>query len=156
MKKETGDIIDSLKQVLDGEPWYGKPVMAILNDVDPVSVYKKPAGSDHSMIDLLYHLIAWTVFTVNRLEKDDTIDPAAFESLDWRTIDPKEHTWENGVAEFKAANDRIIKLVKQKDDDFLENIVDFRTYNFRHLLNGLIQHHIYHSGQIAYISKISQ
>jgi hypothetical protein len=33
--------------------------------------------------------------------------------------------------------------------------VDERKYNFRKLLHGLIQHDIYHLGQIAYIKKIA-
>ncbi len=154
MKKETVDIIHSLKEIMNGQPWYGPPVMVILNDIDPFTVYKKPAGASHSLIDILYHMVTWTVFTVDQLEKDKTTDMSDFEALDWRTIDPKEHTWDKGLAQFKAANEHIIELLENKEDDFLEEIVDFRTYNFRYLLNGLIQHHIYHLGQIAYVRKI--
>jgi uncharacterized damage-inducible protein DinB len=151
MNKETAAIILSLKETLQGEPWYGQPVMAILNDIDPSIAFKKPSEASHSLAELLYHMITWTQFAVKRLEKDQTDDSDA---LDWRTIDPKEHTWEKGVSEFKTANDNIIKILESKEDGFLEEKVDFRTYNFRNLLNGLIQHHIYHLGQIAYIKKI--
>jgi hypothetical protein len=44
--------------------------------------------------------------------------------------------------------------LKKKEDAFLEEKVDYRNYNFRFLLNGLVQHDIYHLGQIAYVGKM--
>jgi hypothetical protein len=81
-------------------------------------------------------------------------DLVAFEKMDWREIDPAIHTWKNGLSEFKEVNEKIIHLLKTKDDEFLNGTVDYRKYDFRFLLNGLIQHHIYHIGQIAYVKKL--
>lgn len=79
---------------------------------------------------------------------------AVFEELDWREIDPKIHAWKKGLTEFKAIHKEIIELLNEKDDAFLKEIVDYRKYNFRCLLNGLIQHNIYHIGQVAYVKKL--
>ena len=49
---------------------------------------------------------------------------------------------------------KIIAGLKKKDDAFLKEIVDYRKYNFRFLINGMIEHNIYHLGQIAYLNKI--
>jgi hypothetical protein len=55
----------------------------------------------------------------------------------------------------KATHNKIIDLLKhKKDDNFLGDIVPLRKYNFRFLLNGLIQHNIYHLGQVAYLKKM--
>ena len=78
----------------------------------------------------------------------------AFEEMDWRLIDPHIHTWSNALEEFKVAHDRILELLKGKDDSFLDESVDYRNYNVRFLLNGLIQHDIYHLAQIAYVKKL--
>jgi uncharacterized damage-inducible protein DinB len=155
MRKETDYIITTLRSVLEGSPWYGTSVMKILKDVDPATVYKKPSKDSHSLIDLLYHMNTWTEFALKRLEKDEEKDMAAFDNLDWRDINPAEHDWEKGVAQFKVTNDLIIELLETKENDkFLSDKVDYREYNFRFLLNGLIQHHIYHAGQIAYLKKV--
>jgi hypothetical protein len=45
-------------------------------------------------------------------------------------------------------------LLLQKDDSFLDEPVEYRKYDFRFLLNGLIQHNLYHTGQIAYVNKL--
>ena len=155
MRKQTDYIITTLRSVLEGEPWFGRSVMALLREIDPATVYKKPNEQSHSLVELLYHMITWAEFTLKRLEKNEEQDLAAFEKLDWRELDPKEHTWEKGLAQFKVTHDLIIDLLEAKEDDgFLSEKVDYREYNFRFLLYGLIQHDIYHIGQIAYVKKL--
>ena len=153
MRKQVGHIITTLHTVVEGEPWFGRPVMSLLHEVDPSIVYKKPNENSHSLIELLYHMITWAEFTLKSIEKNEDLDLTAFEKLDWRKIDPKEHSWEKGIAQFKVTNDLIIEALESKGDDFLNEKVDYREYNFRFLLNGLIQHNIYHIGQIAYLKK---
>ena len=76
------------------------------------------------------------------------------EGNDWREIDPKTHTWQKGIEQLKSTHKKIIELLNQKEDNFLGDIVPIRKFNFRFMLNGLVQHNIYHLGQIAYIKKM--
>lgn len=154
MNKETLSIIRRIENVNSGQPWFGRAVYNILEEVGAKKAAIKPNGTKHSMLELLYHMITWASFTLKRIEKDDTMDMAAFEKMDWRTIDPKKHSWKKGLAEFKAIHKKIITLLKKKDDAFLKEIVDYRQYNYRFLLNGMIEHNIYHLGQIAYLKKM--
>ena len=154
MNAEVESIIRSLKSTLEGQPWFGRPVYSILNEIHPALVYKKPHEKSHSLIDLLYHMITWAEFTSKRIQKDQEKDLKAFEELDWRMIDPVAHTWLNGINEFKEIHEQIINVLGTKTDEFLKEKVDYREYNFRFLLNGLIQHNIYHLGQIAYLKKL--
>jgi len=153
MNKEIQEIAASMQDVLTGNPWYGKPVLEILNSVNQEKVYEKLNGESHSMIELLYHMITWVEFTFQRLEKNQNYDPDANESLDWRQTNYELHTWNNGVSEFTAGTNKIISLMQQAPDSLLDEKVDFRDYNFRVLLNGLIQHNIYHIAQIAFLNK---
>jgi uncharacterized damage-inducible protein DinB len=154
MNKEIQFIIRSLQQANNGEPWFGRPVYAILEEVDISKVYIKPNNTEHSLIELLYHMLTWAEFTLKRIEKDPIQNMAAFEKMNWREIDPAVHNWKKGLAEFKSVNEKIIQLLDKKDDEFLKEIVDYRKYNFRFLLNGYIQHDIYHLGQMAYLKKL--
>lgn len=154
MNKEVQSIIRSLDNILSGEPWFGRALYQIMEEVDAAKVYTKPGGAPHSLIELLYHMITWADFTLKRLQEDDDMDLSAFEKMDWRAINPKTHTWKKGLAEFKAIHKKIATLLEKKDDSFLKEKVDYRKYNFRFLLNGLIQHNIYHLGQIAYLKKL--
>ena len=154
MSTEIQSLINTLQDVQDGEPWFGRSVYTIVEEIDPEITAIKPAPAGHSLLDLLYHMLTWADFTLKRIEKDKVIDLVAFEKSDWRDIDPAVHTWERGVAAFKSTHGKIIRLLQTKDDAFLEEAVDFRKYNFRFLIQGLIQHNIYHLGQIAYIKKL--
>lgn len=154
MNKEILSVIEKINTVNSGEPWFGRSLHSILEDVPVKKVYIKPGKTGHSMIELLYHMITWASFTLKRIEKDNKFDLKTAEELDWRVIDPKIHDWEKGVAEFRSIYSKIIKLLKKKDDSFLDQKVDFRNYNFRFLLNGITDHTIYHLGQIAYLQKL--
>lgn len=154
MNKEIQSIIRNLENTLDGSPWYGRPVYALLREIEPAVVYRQPVPGAHSLMDLLYHMLTWAEFTLKRLEKDEVKDLAAFEKLDWRQIDPAIHNWDDALSAFIAAHQQIVAILQTKDDAFLKEIVDYRDYNFRFLLNGLIQHNIYHIGQVAYLKKL--
>jgi uncharacterized damage-inducible protein DinB len=89
MNKELQSIIRNLQNVNTGQPWYGRPVYEMLDEINPAIVYTKPDENSHSLIDLLYHMITWAEFTLRRIEGDKEKDMAASEKLDWREIDPK-------------------------------------------------------------------
>ena len=74
--------------------------------------------------------------------------------MDWREIDPAIHNWKKGIEEFKEIHQHIVSILETKNDEFLSEMVKGRKFNFRFMLNGLIQHNIYHLGQIAYLNKL--
>ncbi|HLK29024.1 MAG TPA: DinB family protein [Puia sp.] len=156
MNKEIQSIINNLQTVLNAESWYGTSVYKTLEEAGKTNVYKHPEEKYHSQIEILYHMITWAEFILASLEKGKKHEIEAIEAIDWRTIDPTKHTWQNGVHELKSANESIIAFLQIKEDDFLKEMVEFRKYNVRFLLNGLIQHHIYHAGQIAYLKNICE
>ena len=154
MNKEILAIINEMETVLDGEPWFGRAVYELLQEVDASRAFIKPGPGAHSMVELLYHMITWAEFTLKRIEKDQSFDLEASEKLDWRQIDPQIHGWEEGLSQFIAIHQQILAHLKEKEDDFLNEKVDFRKYDYRFLLKGLLQHNIYHLGQIAYVKKL--
>ena len=154
MNKEILAIINEMETVLDGEPWFGRAVYEILQEVDESKAFVKPGPDAHSMVELLYHMITWAEFTLKRIEKDQSFDLEASEKLDWRQIDPQIHGWEEGLSNYIAIHQQILAHLKEKEDDFLNEKVDFRKYDYRFLLKGLLQHNIYHLGQIAYVKKL--
>lgn len=154
MNTEIKSIIRSLESSLDGEPWFGRPVYALLREVKESVASVKPNKDSHSLIELLYHMNTWADFTLKRIQKDHINDMAAFDKLDWREIDPLIHGWEEGLSLFIATNQHILALLGNLDDKFLDEKVEYRDYDFRYLLRGYIDHNIYHAGQIAYLNKL--
>lgn len=153
MNSEIQKIIRDLQEGLNGDPWYGKSFQNLLAEISPDIVYQKLGENSHSLIDLIYHMVTWSDFTKQRLCKDTNLDLSAFTALDWRETITSIHTWNNGISEFTASTNAIIEILKSCNDDLLQEKVDYRDYNFNVLLNGLVQHNIYHIGQIAFLSK---
>ena len=154
MNKETQYIIKSFESTLSGQPWFGRAVYEIVEEADESKVHTKPNGTEHSMIELLWHMNTWAGFVLGSLENKTVDEMKAIEANDWREIDPKVHTWKKGMEQLKATHSKIIEILNKKEDSFLSEIVPTRKFNYRFMLNGLIQHNIYHLGQVAYIKKM--
>ena len=154
MNQAIQDIIQRLDNTLTGDPWFGRSAQSLLQEIDPELVFRHPGNNGHSIAELLWHMITWAQFTLDRLDKKQEPDMAAFETLDWRNIDPQIHSWKKGLSEFESVHKKIITILTTKDDSFLNEKVDYRNYSFQFLLNGLIEHTIYHLGQIAFIHKL--
>ncbi len=151
--KEVQSIITNLERVLTGQPWYGEAVMPMLRKIHPAVVYINPKNS-HAAIEIVYHMITWAEFTLSRVQKKQNYDLHTAEQMDWRIIDPKVQTWAKALDEFEQLHKQLIAELQTKDDAFLNELVDYREYNFRFLLNGLVQHNIYHLGQIAFLKNL--
>lgn len=154
MNKEVQSIIRNLQNTLSGEPWFGRAIYPILEEADKSEVYSKPNNTGHSLIELLYHMITWAEFCLKQLENTSPQEVKEVESRDWQEIDPKNHSWKNEMSEFRKNHEQIISILETKEDSILKEIVPGREFNFRFMLNGLIQHNIYHLGQIAYLNKM--
>lgn len=156
MNTAINSLLSDMINVHEGEPWFGRPVFSLLGDVDPSKATNRPGSQDHSMLDILWHMNTWASFTLDRLRKDKEAGLKKAEELDWRLLRPDEHSWEKGMAAFRSTYDAIIHFLKKiPDDSFLEEKVDYRDYNFGYLLRGMTEHHIYHAGQIALMSKFT-
>jgi len=153
MNKEIEAIILNFNEILNGEPWYGKSANAVLQNINPNFAFEKPSVNSHSLIEVLYHMVTWAEFAFDQVDKN-TVDLENLEKKDWREIDIAEHSWEKGLEQFNKLHRQLIVALTNKDDAFLENKVSHRDYNFRYLLLGLIQHNIYHLGQIVYLDKL--
>lgn len=154
MNMEIKSIIKNLENTLSGQPWFGRAVYELLSEIDESKVSIKPNNTEHSILELLWHMNTWAAFVLAHLEQRSAEEIKAFEADDWRTIDPSKHSWQKGMTELKTNHKKIAELLANKEDSFLKEMVPDRQFNFRFMLNGLIQHNIYHAGQIAYLSKM--
>ncbi len=152
-------LINQLNEVLAGNPWYGPNVYDTLAKVGFEAAYEKPPGSIHNIAGLLLHMIAWTEEVIDRLNGKTASDPA---SGDWpETGAPDEQKWQNYVDDLKLVNVNLQGVIsKFPDEQWSEQIDDQRGFTpvatYEELVQGLIQHHIYHLGQISLLLRITQ
>ena len=153
MNNELKMYAAQLNENFSGEPWFGRNIQVILKEINEDIASQKPNGQ-HSMLELLYHMINWRLFTINRLEKSSAT-VKSFEENDWQVLDHQDKSlWQKGIEQLNDTQQRLLNLINTMKDEDLQSPVHERDYENRTLINGIIQHDIYHLGQIAYIKKM--
>lgn len=153
MRFEIQIIIDQLEEVFTGSPWHGASIISQITDIDESIVYVR-ACEQHSIIEIVYHMINWRLFAISRLEKN-VPSLKFFEENDWIIIKKKDnHSWNDAIQTLYSTQEKLIQLLKAINEELLDKIVTERNYTYKHLFTGIIHHDIYHSGQIAYINKL--
>ena len=148
-----------LTNVLSGDPWYGSPVYTIIEGISFEAAYEKPPGSVHNIAEIVLHMVAWTEEVMDRMNGLPSGLPT---SGDWPPIGkPDEQKWQNYVEDLKLVNVNLIGIIQKfPQEQWNEPINDERNrelgtgVTYEELINGLIQHHIYHSAQIALLNRI--
>jgi uncharacterized damage-inducible protein DinB len=146
-----------LEKVLSGRPWYGTGIYDTLAKVSFEAAYEKPPGSVHNIAEIVLHMVAWTEEVMDRMNGMTAGMPT---SGDWpETGNPDEQKWQNYVDDLKLVNVNLIGIIQNfPDEQWGEPIDDQRgdrpVVTYEALINGLIQHHIYHAGQIALLNRI--
>ena len=155
MNYEILHIAGQLKDAFEGEPWYGRSVTELLKEVNEDIVFEKPSGQ-HSILELVWHMVNWRAFTIACLTKEDAKPGSYFEENDWRVLDHADRAlWQEGLQQLFGTQEKLIQLLQGLQDSILEDTVPHRNYNFRKLLYGIVQHDVYHIGQIAYLTKMA-
>jgi uncharacterized damage-inducible protein DinB len=155
MQKEIQPLMQQLKESYEGDPWFGRNMQIILSEINAELAVQKPANNQHSILELLYHIVNWRQFTINRLQGAVKNDLQYFEQNDWQQLDHSDKTlWDKGLQELQSTQQNLLVLLSNMNDEQLNEPVKERSYTNRYLINGIIQHDIYHLGQIAYITKL--
>lgn len=145
-------ISSELREVFAGSPWYGPSVTDILGGTDESVVYKH-VGNTHSIAELLLHMAAWTEEVAARLRGKEAGDPLRG---DWP--DASAIPWAQLIRIFRDAHFDLLAAVAEFPSDKWDDTVpyenaDSETTTFSKTVNGLVQHHAYHLGQISILNK---
>ena len=157
MNQKVQNYIRSMSEVFEGDPWYGTSVMRKLENVPHVIGFKSCIPDSHTTAEIVMHLIQWKKFALEKLQGNELHDIEIDSANDWPKIrvDSKEE-WEKLKRDLVSAQQKIYEFLEQKNDEYLEEIVPGRDYDIAYLLRGIIQHDIYHLGQIGLIGSQSK
>lgn len=155
---EITRIIDQLEREHTGDPWHGSPLHAIMDDINAAQAAAKPLPDAHSIWELALHITGWKNEVRRRLSGAPAGDP---EGGDWPDPgDPSEVRWRQAVAELDRAHQELIAAITALPEDRLYQATsDPRDrplgagVSYYVLLHGIVQHDVYHAGQIAILKK---
>ncbi len=147
---QINEYMNQLEEIYSGKPWYGDSVSGILKNVAPEDAVRRPINGKHTIADLLYHMITWRVFVIKQLKGDKEFDVKQNDKNDWRELDyGDKHLWANALSEFDETHKLLVSELNNFKEDLLDKQISLRNYTYQFLLTGLIQHDMYHLGQIT-------
>ncbi len=150
--KETERIADQLKRAFYGEAWHGPSVREALDGVTAEMAVEKSLVHAHTIWELVHHIAAWADIARRRVEGEKVkVTP----ELDWPPVnDTTEGGWKESLKRLERAESELRKTTLQIPDSRLEEpAVDGGSLVYV-LLHGVVQHALYHAGQIVLLKKV--
>lgn len=155
METTVNQLADTMDNVFNGDPWYGDSILKQLSEVSFDVANKRPAVINKSIAEILQHMINWRILAIEKMDGDALYEIEMNSTNDWNAVElENQQDWDLLVQKLEDTQDRIIEMIKSKDQDFLEQRVPGRNYSFNFLIEGIIQHDIYHLGQIGLMKRM--
>jgi len=152
MLQEIGRIVDQLGRAFDGHAWHGPSVMKLLSDVEADQASARPLEGRHTIWELVLHIAAWKDVAVKVLIGGKMASLSDEE--DWPSVrSTSEAAWRQAMDELERVHKSLIEAVSGFSETRLDETVPGASYSFYAMLHGVIQHDLYHAGQIAVLKR---
>ena len=154
---EAARIADQLRRAFDGEAWHGDSLFEILKGVTATQASTRSIRGAHTIWELVLHIAAWDGAVLRRLggvgvelSEAENFPPVA---------DVSDVAWREAVARARRIHEELVAAVIALPDSRLDDIVPGKEgahYTYYYMLHGVVQHELYHAGQIALLKKMWQ
>lgn len=150
MKTNLSYYIAQLKHIYNGSPWYGDALRQKLESIQADEVFALPAPGLHSLAQQVSHILAWRRLLVERIKGNNDFQIKVNSSGDWAPTAMLElKGWNALLAELDANQNELIRLLESATDELLNRPLPDGKHKMRLLLDGILQHDVYHTGQIG-------
>ena len=151
---EIARLADQIRRAFEGDAWHGDSIKELLVGVTSATAAARPIKNAHSIWELVLHIAAWDDAVLRR------IDGAAVELTKQQDFPPVKDSspaaWRRTVSHLEQTHNQLIKAVAAFPDSRLQDQVPGKTedyYDFYYMFSGIVQHELYHAGQIALLKK---
>jgi uncharacterized damage-inducible protein DinB len=152
MSAEAHRVEDQLKRAFEGDAWHGPAVLEVLQGVTAARATAKPVPGAHSIWEIVLHIAVWEDVARRRLsgEPVGSVPPAQ----DWPPANGSdEAAWSAALAALRSGHQALRRTIAKLSDARLQEKVPDGEYTNYLLAHGVIQHDLYHAGQIALLKK---
>jgi DinB superfamily len=152
---EAPRIADQLRRAFSGDAWHGPPLGQLLSLVEADQAFARLLPSAHTIWELVLHIDAWVSAALKAAE-GGVMPKLVGTDDDWPPIrDNDPVAWAKTKAHLFEGAEQLGDAVAAFSEARLQDTVPGRDYDFYHLFHGIVQHSLYHGGQIALLRKIS-
>ena len=138
-------------EVMHGSAWHGDPAWQILEGISPEVASTRTVPEAHTIWEIVMHMIFWEEVATDRLagKRAGLIEERNFPAMPEATLD----NWSKTLDELRDSNRRFREALAKLDDAKLNDLSAAGKRTFHEEAHGLIEHHVYHLGQIALLKK---
>lgn len=154
---------EQLRKGYSDDPWHGPATTVVLDGITAAEAAAHPIPGAHSIWEIVLHLTAWQNEVRRRLGGSA---PAAPEEGDWpQPSEASETAWQRDRELLGASLTELLEVMSGLAERDLErtggSISDRDAalgtgVTHRAMVNGLVQHLAYHTGQIVLLRKALQ
>jgi uncharacterized damage-inducible protein DinB len=149
---ETGRIWDLLQRAYEGDAWHGPALRELLENVPPAKAPARPVPAAHTIWEIALHIAVYEGVVRRRIEGEPVGELSHEE--EWPAVaDTTPASWRRALQEFDEEHRRLREALSAFPDSRLADTVPGRDYPFYIMLYGVIQHDLYHAGQIALLMR---
>jgi len=151
---ECARLADQIRRSFEGEAWHGDSINEILSGISASQAATHSVPGVHSIWELMLHIAAWDGAVLRRtLGNPVTLtDAENFPPVN----DTSEAAWNEALVQARSVHKDLVEEVARFDDSRLQEQVPGKHekyYNFFYMFSGIVQHELYHAGQIAILKK---
>lgn len=150
---EVDRILTHYDAVLNGNAWHGDPVWPMLEAISAEQAAARPVPGVHTIWELVMHMIFWEEVAAQRLAG---LAAGLVAERNFPAMPPAtEQNWQKTLAEFQASNRSFRAALAKLEPGKLNELTAAGKRTYYGEAHGLIEHHVYHLGQIAVLKKRS-
>ncbi len=144
-------IRENLRRTFEGEAWHGPSVLEILLGVAAQQAAFRPIPGAHTIWELVLHITTWESVVTRRL-KGEAFEPSPEE--DYPAVrNTGEADWKRTLESLRRGHEALVAAVAELPESRLNEMVPGKDYTVEFMLLGIIQHNLYHAGQLALLKK---
>lgn len=139
-------IAEAYRRVTVLGAWYGPAVAELLERITPEQAVRKPPAPAHSIAELLQHLLLWNE-RIRKTSESCPMPPWEAEKEWAQAAIP----WNELVERWMKSRDLLEERILNFPVEDLSKQTPGRAYPYEFMWNGIVQHTIWHGGQIAMV-----
>ena len=153
---ETSRILDQIHRAYEGPAWHGPALREVLDGVTWQTAAQRRIPGAHTIWELVLHLTVWMSVPTRRLAGAEI--PTLPPDQDWPAPPaPSESAWREALDRLADRQRDLESAVRDLPDDRLrEKVLGDVPYSIYTMLHGVVQHNLYHAGQIALLKKAAR
>lgn len=153
MNAECTRIADQLRRAFSGDAWHGPPLSTLLSAVSSTQASDRPIASAHTIWELVVHIDLYVHAALKAI--GGTPIPKWYGTeRDWPPVtETSESAWKRTTDRLFQNAEQLSAAIEAQQDSKLQDTVPGREYDFYFLFHGIVQHSLYHGGQIALLEK---